>query len=133
VKTKTDKFIDAFDTRVAEAEQAYAEAHRSFVDLARSNPADAVRYGEGVLVKQRVLSALRYTKLLLTRVGDEYPTRLAAVNAAANEFRDAALREAASGRSGSDLANGANHAEVRGLYQAIGELERLSFHESING
>lgn len=132
MKTKTDKFIDAFDTLIADAELAYAGDHRSFVDLARHNPADAVRYAEGVLVKQRVLSALRYAKSLLARVGDEYPTRLAAVNAAASEFRAAALHEAASGRSGGDLVNGANHAEVRGLYQAIRELERLSFHDAIN-
>ncbi len=133
MKTKTqDSFVAEFDRVITNFERAYDEAHQKFLELAHSNPADAVRYAEGVIIQKRTAEALRYAKSLLDDVGDVYPTRLAAVLAAVDEFRKSIALEATNSRSTSDFANGIDRANLCGLSRAANELEYLSRHYAIN-
>jgi hypothetical protein len=128
----THPFEKEFDRVIANFDQACDDARRLFVDTARINPDDAVRYyAEGAVRKRRLLSALRYARSFLDHVGDEYPTRLAAVLAVTEELRSAVLLDACSSRTTSDFANGVDRAELQGLVDAVRELEVLSRHESI--
>jgi signal transduction histidine kinase len=128
----THPFEKEFDRVIVAFRRSQAEADHKFLDAAGASVKAAIRfYGEAVARETRALDALRRARSFLDRVGDEYPTRLAAVLAATDELRSLVLSEAERGRNGDDFDAAVDRAELQGLAAAVRSLESLSRHESI--
>lgn len=125
MKTKTNKFdlFVTFSDRVAEAEGHYLRAKQRFLEEAVSDPSTAVAIGSGVVQKQSHFESLKKAEGYLT--GGDYPTNLAAVEAALDYFKTVLIQGFAFGRSTCDIYNGVESARLKGIRDTVNTLGYL--------
>ncbi len=125
----THPFEKEFDRVIVAFRRSQAEADHKFLDAAGASVKAAIRfYGEAVARETRALDALRRARSFLDRVGDEYPTRLAAVLAATDELRSLVLSEAERGRNGDNVGPGEHiPRQLREIAYAFGGIRMRSW------
>jgi hypothetical protein len=122
VKTKTNKFdlLAAFIERVAEAEGHYLRAKQKFLEDAVSDPSTAVAIGGRVVQWQSHFESLKNAEGYVT--GGDYPSNLAAVEAAIDYFTQVLIRGVEFSRSTCDIYNGVESARLKGVRDTVNAL-----------
>ncbi len=134
VKTEADIFHNRVVKTLKEIRANFEEAKKDFLDWAKKNPATAIEdRGSHVAACQEYHVRAERLRHFLGLVGAKYgyATRKEAVQACLDEAREVLIREAASGNSSCNVANGIDQARRRGLYDAVRTFENLVDHEFI--
>lgn len=129
MKTKTNKFdlLKTFSERVAEAEGHYLRAKQQFLEEAVSDPSTAVAIGGRVVKWQSHFESLKNAEGYVT--GGDYPTNLAAIEAAIDYFTDLLIRETGRSRTACDIYNGVESARLKGVRDTVNALGYLKTQE----
>lgn len=129
MKTKTNKFdlLKTFSERVAEAEGHYLRAKQRLLEEAVSDPSTAVAIGGRVVQWQSHFESLKNAEGYVT--GGDYPTNLAAIEAAIDYFTQVLIRGVEFGRSTCDINNGVEFARLKGIRDTVNALGYLKTQE----
>lgn len=129
MKTKTNKFdlLATFSERVAEAEGHYLRAKQKFLEDAVTDPSTAVAVGGRVVRWQSHFASLKHAEGYVT--GGDYPSNLAAVEAALDYFTHVLIRGVEFGRSTCDIYNGVESARLKGIRDTVTALGYLKTQE----